>query len=463
VRVADSDHVSRGRQLILAVFWFGISFVWGALLAVTLPFLLVPAHPGPGNPTLVSPDTKNTALSLLETGGLLIAILVQPAAGALSDRLRTRWGRRRPMIAVGALGAIASLLLISVSTSFLFLVVVYCALQLFMNVGQGAYQGLLPDTVPVAQRGRASGWLGVATLSGQVAGVVTAGPLPPRTACVVIAAVVLVTAGITLIGVAEHPAHPAARVALPRVPRNPLVALHGYLAEFGQYRDFCWVVFSRFLIFTSLAAIQRFAAYYISDTFRGNYRLFGFDLGSAQTATSAMLGIVILFGIFTAYPAVRLSDRVGRRAVIVAAALLGACASVLFFFADSITEVVVFAIPVALTFGMVVSVDWAFMADLAPRRRAGKFLGFSNLATAGAQAAAPAVLGPVIDTVNRGTSPGGGVPGSGGYRVLFIVGAVFFVLGAVVLRRVRTTRLNDDDEVAVTTGSPRHEPEATVS
>ena len=206
------------------------------------------------------------------------------------------------------------------------------------------------------------------------------------------------------------------------------------------------MVFSRFLIFTSLAAIQRFAAYYISDTYRGNYRLFGLDLGSAQTATSAMLGIVILFGIFTAYPAVRISDRVGRRTVIVVAALLGACASILFFFADSITEVVLFAIPVALTFGMVVSVDWAFMADLAPRRRAGKFLGFSNIATAGAQAAAPAILGPVIDTVNRSTSPGGGIPGTGGFRVLFIVGAVFFVLVAAVLWRVRSTRLIEGDE-----------------
>ena len=102
---------------MLALFWFGISFVWGALLAITLPFLLVPEHPGPGNPALVSPADKNTALAVLESGGLLVAIIVQPAAGAISDRLRTRWGRRRPMIAVGAVGAVACLLLVAVSAS----------------------------------------------------------------------------------------------------------------------------------------------------------------------------------------------------------------------------------------------------------------------------------------------------------------------------------------------------------
>ena len=62
------------RQLTLALFWFGISFVWGALLAVTLPFILVPEHAGPHNPALVAPGAKNTALSILETAGLLIAL-----------------------------------------------------------------------------------------------------------------------------------------------------------------------------------------------------------------------------------------------------------------------------------------------------------------------------------------------------------------------------------------------------
>ena len=445
-----SERVGWRRQLSLALFWFGISFVWGALLAVTLPFILVPEHAGPGSPALVAPDAKNTALSILETAGLLIALLVQPAAGAVSDHLHTRFGRRRPMIAIGALGAVASLLLIAVSPSFIYLVGVYCLLQFSMNVAQGAYQGLLPDTVPPDQRGRASGWLGVATLAGNVAGVVVAGPLAPRTACLVIGGMVLVTAAVTVTRVPERPSvdQSATRIADRRPPLRPVAALRAYVAEFARYPDFCWVVLSRFLIFTSLAGIQRFAAYYIHDAYHGDYRLFGWNLGSAQTATSVVLAVIIVVGILTTYPAVRLSDVIGRRAVIVSAALLGAVSFLLLFLATSLTQVALFAIPAALCFGGVVSVDWALMADLAPRSRAGKFLGFSNLATAGSQAAAPTILGPVIDAVNAHTGTESGATGTGGYRVLFITGALFFIGGAVVLRRVRLTRIPDSDEDA---------------
>lgn len=437
-----SGRLGARRQLSLALFWFGISFVWGALFEVTLPFILVPEHPGPGNPLLVSPGDKNTALSLMETGGLIIAMVVQPAAGAFSDRFRSRFGRRRPLIAVGSIGAAGALLLIAVSPVFLVLVAVYCLLQFFMNIAQGAYQGLLPDTVAPDQRGRASGWLGVATLLGNVAGVVVVAPLSPRFSVVVVAAVVLATGTYTILGVPEQSSVAAERVpaaAAAGMRASPLRRLRGYLSEFARHPDFLWVVFSRFLIFTSLAGIQRFAAYFIDDSFRGHYTAFGIGLGSAQTATSVVLATLILVGIATTYPAVRLSDRIGRRAVIVAAACCGAVSFVLMFGATSLTEVVLFAIPAALCFGGVASVDWAFMADLAPAGRSGKFLGFSNLATAGSQAAAPTILGPVIDAVNRHTATGSG-PGTGGYKVLFATGAVFFLLGAAVLRRANPRR-----------------------
>jgi len=444
IAVARTSGLGIRRQLLLALFWFGISFVWGALLAIVLPFLLVPEHPGPGNPALVSPAYKNTALALLESLGLVVAIVVQPASGAISDRLRTRWGRRRPLIVVGALGAIASLLLIAVSQVFLILVAVYCLLQFFMNVAQGAYQGLLPDTVPGSERGTASGYLGIGTLSGQVAGALVAGVLSPRATVLVIAAVVAITSAVTIAGIREHAledgGRPLSRQAV--TLRNGLRGLRAYVAEFRRYPDFCWVVFSRFLMLTGLAGIQRFAANYIRDTYRGDYTVFGWNLGAAKPAASVVFAIIIFCGLLITYPAVRVSDRIGRRRVLIAAGLSGAVASLLFFIATSLTQVVLFAVFVAFCFGAFVSVDWAFMADLAPRRRAGKFLGFSNLATAGAQAAAPAVLGPIIDLVNRQTATPG-APGSGGYRVLFAIAAAFFVLGAFVLSRVRAVRIDD--------------------
>ena len=421
--------LNTARQLYLSSFWFGISFLWGSFLAVVLPFLLLPAHPGPGNPALVASSDKNTALALLEGLGLVLAIVVQPAAGAWSDRLRTRWGRRRPLIVIGAIGGVVALLLMVDAVSFWWVLGAYCLLQFSMNVGQGAYQGLMPDSVGTAERGAASGWLGVATLSGQVAGYLAGGLLAPRAALVPIAAVVAITALITVVGIPERAVAPASTGRRRRTRRQVIDDVRGYVSEFRRYPDFCWVVLSRFLAYTGLACIQRFAANFLRDSFH-DYHLFGFNLGGPQAATGIVFAVVVLCGLIATYPAVRLSERTGRRPILVAATIAGAIGSALFLAAGSLTVVVLDAMLVGLAFGMLVSVDWAYMVDLAPRERSGKFLGFSNVATAGSQAAAPFLLGPVIDAVNRGG-------GTGGYKVLFAAAAVFMLAGGAVLAQVR--------------------------
>jgi MFS family permease len=421
------------QQLSLSAFWFGISFLWGSFLAVVLPFILLPEHPGPGNPALVAAAEKNTALAVLEGIGLVLAIVVQPAAGAWSDRLRTRWGRRRPLIIVGAFGGVVSLVLMIGANSFWWVVGAYCVLQFSMNVGQGGYQGLMPDVVGGHQRGAASGWLGVATLSGQVVGVLVGGLLAPRTAMIPIAAVVGVTALISVVGVREPPLPALTDLPSVRSRRHALGAIGEYLAEFRRYPDFCWVVLSRFLGLTGLACIQRFAANYLRDSFH-DYRVFGIDLGGSQTATGILFAVVIIFGLAATYPAVRLSERTGRRPILIAAMASGAIGTMLFYAAGTLTAVVLDAVFIGLAFGMLVSVDWAYMCDLAPPGRSGKFLGFSNVATAGAQAAAPLLLGPLIDVVNART-------GTGGYKVLFAIATIFMLAGGAGLLRVRAQRM----------------------
>jgi MFS family permease len=439
--MAATSRVSVQRQIILAAYWFGIEFLWGSFLALILPFILVPEN-GSGTP-LVPTSQKNTALAVLEGLGLIVALVIQPAAGAYSDRLRTRWGQRRPLMVVGTAGGVVSLLLIAAAPTFWWLVGAYVVLQLGMNISQGGYQGLLPDSVPGAQRGDASGWMAVATLGGQVFGTAVGGFVPPRVACIPIAIVVGGTALITVLGVPERqrPALAAVQRA-GRGLRTSVAGLRRYLAEFAAYPDFCWVVASRFCAYTGLACIQRFAANFLRDSF-DSYKLFGvLNLGRAQAATGVLFAMVILFGLAATYPAVRLSERTGRRPVIIAASLLGGLGTLLFTFASSLTVVVLEAIPVGIAFGMLVSVDWAYMADLAPKKQAGKFLGFSNVATAGSQAFAPFLLAPVIDAVDNNTHS------TAGYKVMFVTATAFFVLGAIILARVKVHKLDDEETLA---------------
>ncbi|MCJ7678801.1 MAG: hypothetical protein MUO35_13890, partial [Anaerolineales bacterium] len=57
-------------------YWPGLSFMWNSLHLIILPAVLL---------GFVDDARKNTALGLLTFVGLMIALLVQPISGALSD------------------------------------------------------------------------------------------------------------------------------------------------------------------------------------------------------------------------------------------------------------------------------------------------------------------------------------------------------------------------------------------
>src|SRR5262249_38923327 len=90
----------RLRQLdfiVLASYWVAIGYLWTSLGTLILPDIVL--H-------LVGPNVKGTAISALEGIGTVMAIVWQPMMGAVSDRTRSRFGRRRPFIFGGPAGAL---------------------------------------------------------------------------------------------------------------------------------------------------------------------------------------------------------------------------------------------------------------------------------------------------------------------------------------------------------------------
>jgi MFS family permease len=78
--------------LVLNAYWVGLSFMWNALHPILLPAVLL---------NYVPDAKKNTYLGLLTFVGLIIAMIVQPISGSLSDRWKSRFGRRRPLAVLG--------------------------------------------------------------------------------------------------------------------------------------------------------------------------------------------------------------------------------------------------------------------------------------------------------------------------------------------------------------------------
>src|SRR5512136_1760170 len=89
---APTQRLSLPQLLVLQAYMFGLSFMWNSLHVIIMPAVLL---------TMVPENLKNTALGLLTFTGLIVAMLMQPLAGAISDRWISPWGRRRPLILLG--------------------------------------------------------------------------------------------------------------------------------------------------------------------------------------------------------------------------------------------------------------------------------------------------------------------------------------------------------------------------
>lgn len=93
-----------------------------------------------------------------------ISLLLVPVGNFVSDRIWTRFGRRKPFIVTAWIGALACLVLLPLAPNFWSLVAVYVLLGVCNDIGQyGPMEPLLQEIVPPHQRGRTNGmasWMG---------------------------------------------------------------------------------------------------------------------------------------------------------------------------------------------------------------------------------------------------------------------------------------------------------------
>src|SRR5262249_44299877 len=160
----EGDVLSRRELLALSFLWFALKFHFAALLPIVIPAQIL---------QFVTPGTAGSSrqavfLGVLAASGATTSLVLQPTIGALSDRTRTRLGRRRPYILGGGVMLLAGLITLALTHDLvpfvagLFLVVVANA------VSGSAYQGLVPDRVPAKQRGMASGYMGLMAVLGAI-------------------------------------------------------------------------------------------------------------------------------------------------------------------------------------------------------------------------------------------------------------------------------------------------------
>jgi MFS-type transporter involved in bile tolerance (Atg22 family) len=409
------------RQLFqLSVYWFGINAIWGGIDGVILQERV---------PDLVAADFGGRALAIAKVSAVIIAILVQPTIGAISDYTISRWGRRKPYIAIGATLDVVFLIGIAFSQTYLSVIAFLILLQFSSNFAQGPFQGFIPDLVPAKQVGLASALVGVMSVLGVIGGQAlastgyllgTEGQPDFTIPTIAIGLIELATALGTLKWVQEG------RAPRDRAGRSWVqIAGEAWGTDILRERSFVWLVASRLLFLMGVGTIYNLNVLYLDRSLG----LTDAEKGFWVPLTSVVIGLAILV---STIPAARLSERIGRKRVIYGSCALGGLGMALLTVAPGVLVAEVGILLVAVGAGAFLAVDWALMTDIIPKAASGRYMGMSNVATASSGALALVVGGTILDTVAAGP------------RAAMAVGIGFYLLAALLLRPVDERRREDE-------------------
>jgi MFS family permease len=423
----------------ISIYWFTLNAIWGGFE------LFQQERTG----ELLGQEAR-LAVGVMDILAAPIALLTMPVVGSISDYAGSRWGRRRPFILVGSVLAAASLAGLALAPSFPLLLLFFLCLQLTANIARGPFAGLVPDLVPERQVGIASGLMGLMIVAGLVGGylIIWSGYLlgpspdtPSFTPPVLFLALLVGATGIgTFLWTPKGP---------PPKPREGRTWTRIGFETFGRdilrQRSYVWLLGSRFFMLMATGFFMNLNVFFLEDAF---------GMGPEERKMWVLVGLgvtTVASGIGT-LPGARLSDIVGRKPVIYAAAALGATGMALVALAPEPWVVVAGVGVVGLGSGAFLAVDWALMTDIIPKASAGRYMGLSNIVEATNGPVASAVGGAAMYAV--GVALGVAV----GARFAMLLGVVAFGLGALLLRPVREPRRARGGEAPSEPADPATQP-----
>lgn len=408
--------------------------IYGLALSMAASTLDPPVYTAKVN-QLVSDDSwRNTVLGLITFGGLLVAAVAQPIWGAISDRTTSRWGRRIPFLVGGSLVNLILFSLLALAGHLWRLAAIVLFIQLTSNAVQGAYQGLIPDNVPSTQLGMAAGVKSLAELPAIVVGPLTAGMIlgisswsVTTRALVAVSVLQTIYLAVTLVMLWRAKALPGIRLnpdpgmaqrdSLWQAIRNT------FRIDWRDSSDLRWWLLNRFLFWFALLTLRSFLINYVEQ-------VVGLSAEEAQRVTGILSSVLGILTFLIVLPSGHLADRVGRRSLLTVAGVVAAVGAGVLLAARSLPLMFVAGLFVGLGGGLFITSSWALATDLVPKAEAARYLGITNLATAGGSAAAR-LTGPLIDALNRSFSSN-----TLGYVCAYALGGLFFVLSSWAIRHV---------------------------
>jgi MFS family permease len=377
----------------------------------------------------ITPDPR--PIAWMVAASAITATLTTLVIGTLSDRTRSRWGRRRPYILLGyTLWGLSTILFptvayIKITSVAIIMVVVADSLMTFFGstANDAAFNAWTADIATSDQRGRVEGVLNLSVFLAQIVALVTAGMLIDKVGYFIffyslggIVMVVGLVAGGLLRDVPLPPSEG---------PRR------SFWSEFADLFNLDTLRQNRelfiLLIFIMITSIGMQVSFPYLIVYLNNY------VGVSKTEFSLIGGAVMLGSAIVAIPLGILADRWNKRLMIAVALIVSSIGGILLSLAMTLPSL---ALTGFLWQGFWVAVSIASVAwlkDLLPEQSRGKFLGIRMIFWI----AIPMVVGPWIGSTliqNYGipttlNDQAGFIP----VPIIFQVGSLITLLGLIPL------------------------------
>lgn len=309
--------------------------------------------------------------------------------------------------------------IMALGTNVLTVTLGWALAQLGANAALAPFIATISDQVPKIQRGAVAAWLGIAQNVGVLGGTYLAEIFVNNMVMLFVMPSVLAIGAMTLY------AFVLPDKQLPVKP--PAMTMADWWETFWvspiKYPDFALAWWSRFLITLATFMFTTFRLFYLQDQV---------NLTVAEAAGAITIGVLIYTVVLmpTAWVAGKISDRTGKRKMLVAGSTLVFAVGIGLL--STVTTVPMFYVVEAilgLAYGVYVGVDLALVVDVLPNPDdAGKDLGVFNIANALPQTAAP-IVGAMLLAIGSATNQN--------YNALLLTAAVAGLIGAAVIIPVK--------------------------
>lgn len=428
----------------------------------------------------VGESLKGTYFGILRLSTLMVALLVQAIAGILSDHSTSKFGRRRPFILVGSAMDILSFVAVGViattmsgMSGYWMLLVVVVLSMVASNLSHGALQGLIPDIAPKSKYALFSSIKSLLEVPLPIIFVflVVRGQIENQNywaALILLIAVYVVCTALTML-IKEKPqkvAPPIEKGAIWRIVAMtaafsviifamglvvtfvlPLITgrtlpdllvmgvlgltvmliavILGVIASLRiglgdkakSEKNFTWWVINRLAFVVGVTNLSSFLLYFVQERFA--------DAKGAAAVSPVMLlmGILAIGLLLSSILSARTMNWLGMKGLILASGLMAATGSAIVVFAPTLPIMFVGSFICGLAMGFFYASNWALGVSIVPKAEAGRYLGLSNLAGAGAGAIGAYLGGPIGD--------------AGGFTLLMSLYGLMFLFSTLALSRIK--------------------------